>query len=221
MAQLFVNDVKFLRIFPMKRKSEAASTLIQLIQDIGIPSHIHTDGARELQYGKWRDVCQEYGIKQTITEPYSPWHNRAEVNIREAKKAIYRLMQCTLTPKPLWDYCANYMSEITCFPANDLTALHGRTPYELVTGNTLDISEYVEFQWYEPVYYYEDMPFPDPKLHLACWLGVAHRVGQTLCYWLLIANGNVIACTTIQRLPRDDLLNDTTQEAIKEFDNSI
>jgi hypothetical protein len=113
------------------------------------------------------------------------------------------------------------MSEITCFPANDLTALHGRTPYELVTGNTLDISEYVEFQWYEPVYYYEDMPFPDPKLHLACWLGVAHRVGQTLCYWLLIANGNVIACTTIQRLPRDDLLNDTTQEAIKEFDNSI
>ncbi len=167
MAQLFVNDIKFLRIFPMKKKSDAPSTLLELIQDIGIPSAIHTDGAKELQYGKCCDVCQEYGIKQTVTEPYSPWQNGAEVNIREAKKSIHRLMLRTRTPKPLWDYCANYVSEIMCFTANDLTILHGRTPYELVTGNTPDISEYAEFGWYKPIYYFEDLPFPNPKLHLA------------------------------------------------------
>jgi hypothetical protein len=46
MAQLFVNDVKFLRIIPMKKKSEAPTTLMELIQDIGIPSVLHTDGAK-------------------------------------------------------------------------------------------------------------------------------------------------------------------------------
>jgi hypothetical protein len=46
MAQLFVNDIKYLQIYPIQRKSEAGSALLELIQDIGIPSAIHTDGPR-------------------------------------------------------------------------------------------------------------------------------------------------------------------------------
>jgi transposase len=92
MAQLFVNDVKYLRIMPMRKKSEAGLALLELIQDIGIPSALHTDGAKELTQDRWKAVCDEYGIKQTITEPYSPWQNCAELNIREAKKKILRLM---------------------------------------------------------------------------------------------------------------------------------
>ncbi len=115
MAQLFVNDVKYLRIMPMQKKSEAGSALLELIQDIGIPSAIHTDGAKEETLGKWKQVCQDFGIKQTLTEPYSPWQNRAELNIREAKKKILRLMSRTHTPKALWDYCATYVADITCF----------------------------------------------------------------------------------------------------------
>jgi hypothetical protein len=72
MAQLFVNDIKYMRIFPMKLKSEAGNTMLELIQDIGIPSALHCDGAQELQYGKWKEVRTDYGIKQTSTEPYSP-----------------------------------------------------------------------------------------------------------------------------------------------------
>ena len=42
--------------------------------------------------------------------------------------------------KCLWDFGATYMAEIRCFTATDLYQLHGRTPYEIVTGNTTDIS---------------------------------------------------------------------------------
>ena len=113
MAQLFVNDIKYLRIMPMQKKLDAGSALLELIQDIGIPSAIHTDGAKEETLGKWKQVCQDFGIKQTLTELYSPWQNRAELNIREVKKKILRLMSRTHTPKALWDYCATYVSDIT------------------------------------------------------------------------------------------------------------
>jgi hypothetical protein len=46
----------------MKAKSEAADTILQLIQDVGILAALHCDGAQEMQYGKWNQVCHDYGI---------------------------------------------------------------------------------------------------------------------------------------------------------------
>jgi len=205
----------------MKKKSEAPSTLLELIQGIGIPSVLRTDGAKELHLGKWNDICDDLGIKQTITEPYSPWQNHAKINIREAKKAIHRLMTRNKTPKAPWDYCATYVAEITCITANDLCALHGGTPYEMVTGNTPDISEYVEFIWYDPVFYYDDTPFPQGKHILAQWLSVAHQVGQAMCYWLLTQTGQVIARTSVQNLTLDELFSPDIKQAIHDFDISV
>jgi hypothetical protein len=221
MVQLFVNDIKYLCTYPMQKKSEAGSALLELIQDIGIPLAIHTDGAKELSMGKWKTVCSDFGIKQTITEPYSPWQNQAELNIREAKKKIHLLMSRTNTPKCLWDYCASYVADITCLTANDIYVLHGRTPHEMVTGNTPDITEYVEFSWYQPIIYYEDLLFPDTKRKIARWLGVAHRVGQALCYWLLANSGQVIARTTVQQLTDDELLSPVIQQEIRDFDLQV
>jgi hypothetical protein len=153
---------------PMKKESDAGHMLQELIQDTGIPAALHFDGARELQYGKWRNICNNFGIKMTKTEPYSPRQNRADVNIREAKKAMHRLMRHTNMPKSLWDYCAAYMADVTCLTAMDLYVLHSRMPHEMVTGNTVDISKYSEFIWYEPIYCYNDVPFPQSKRCITC-----------------------------------------------------
>jgi hypothetical protein len=199
MAQLYVNDIKYMCIMPMKKKSEAPFTLQKLIQDIGVPAAIHCDGAKELKLGKWRDICNDFGIKLTTTEPYLPWENQAEVNIHEAKTSVHCLMTCTKAPKSLWDYCATYVAEIISITADDLYASHGRTPYEVVTGNMPDISEWAEFGWYEPVYQYKDVPFPQTKRKIARWLGVTHRVGQALYYWIVTETGQVLARTSIQK----------------------
>jgi len=92
-----------------------------------------------LHLGKKKDICDGIGIKQTITEPHSPWQNHTEINIREAKKAIHPLMTRTKTPKALWDYCATFVAEITLL----LPMI-----YMPCMKNTPDISEYVEFSWY-------------------------------------------------------------------------
>ena len=56
---------------------------------------------------------------------------------------------------------------------------------------------------------------------LARWLGVAHRVGSDLCYWLLLSTGNVVARTTVQHVTREDILNAEVKAMITEFDDTI
>jgi hypothetical protein len=56
MGQIFVNDVGFTHFVPMKLKSEAGHALAEFIQDIGIPSSLHTDEAKELTLGTWHKV---------------------------------------------------------------------------------------------------------------------------------------------------------------------
>lgn len=56
---------------------------------------------------------------------------------------------------------------------------------------------------------------------LARWLGVAHRVGSDLCYWLLLESGNVIARTTVQHVVWDNILNDDVKRQIEQFDSAV
>jgi hypothetical protein len=89
----------------------------------------------------------------------------------------------------------------------------------MVTGNTPDITEYTEFSWYDPIFCYDDLPFPDAKRNIARWLGVAHRIGQALCFWILTNTGQVVARTTVQKLSNEELL--LPKEEIKAFDKVI
>jgi len=220
-AQLFVSEFGYLKFCPQKRKSEAPYSLQELIRDVGIPSHMHTDGAKEMTMGDWKRTCQEAGIKMTHTENRSPWQNRTEVEIRELKRHVRRLMSRSRTPHKLWDFCCMYATELRNRLARPLPQLHGRTPYEMITGNTPDISEFLEFEWYQPVWYFEPTTFPDQVRHLARWIGVAHRVGQAMCYWLLPKSGIPIARTTVQALSEEELMRLDIQEQIKDYDEVI
>jgi hypothetical protein len=102
-------------------------------------------------------------------------------------------MTTARAPGRLWDFCTLYHAEICNFTAHPLFNLQGRTPYEVITGHTPDISEYTDYAWYDTVWYYDqEATFPEDKQKLAKWLGVAHRVGQVLCYYLLPASGRPI-----------------------------
>lgn len=87
MGQMYTNDVDFTEFYPMKSKSEAADTLISFMQDIGIPSDLHSDDAKELTGGRMSELLRKFWIKSSQSEPYSPWQVRAELCIREIKKA--------------------------------------------------------------------------------------------------------------------------------------
>jgi hypothetical protein len=102
-----------------------------------------------------------------------------------------------------------------------LRQLHERTPYEILTGNTPDISEFVEYEWYQPVWYFEPSAFPEQRKYLARWIGIAHRVGQAMCYWLLPASGVPIARTSIQAITKAELQTASTIQLIQTYDQTI
>jgi hypothetical protein len=99
MAQIYRNDLSFVKVYPMQAKSNTADTLSAFIHDVGIPHMIHSDDAPELLHGKFRQLCKEYNIPCSYTEPYSPWQNHAKGGIMELKRHVHRKMTNKRVPQ--------------------------------------------------------------------------------------------------------------------------
>ena len=89
----------------------------------------------------------------------------------------------------------------------------------MVTGNTPDISEWLEHSFYDVVWYINsDDSFPTTKGEkLAPWCGVSHRVGQAICYWILTVAGTLISCTTVRPVTDKELRKPDVREQIHNF----
>ena len=92
----------------MQSKGEAHFVLSNFFFDIGIPTIIHSDDAKELILGEFKRKCKNHSIKQTVCEPCSHWQNPAEKAIGLTKRISARIMQKTNTPIQLWDYAYEY-----------------------------------------------------------------------------------------------------------------
>jgi hypothetical protein len=96
----------------------------------------------------------------------------------------------------------------------------GRTGIERITGETPDISEWLDFDIYDLVWIW-DNPNSEANPRLARWLGVAHRIGSDLCYWIINGEGNIMARTTVQHVTDLDRKQPETAERIKAFDAAL
>ena len=95
-------------------------------------------------------------------------------------------------------------------------------PSEVIEGNTPDISEYGQFDWYQCVWYLDPaVPFPEDAKKLGRWIGVAHDVGSPMTYWILPASCRVIARSTVTFLSQDELNDPVAQNRIPELDLAI
>lgn len=221
-AQVFTNGVGYDLFYPLKKESEAASALNEVIRTVGVPKEIVSDGAKAETQGRFAELAREYRIKQRQTEPYSGWQNRAEAAIREIKRGIRRATLRARSPKQLWDFCGEWVAAIRRLTAHDIPALQGRVPCEAMEGNTPDISEYVQFDWYQYVWYIDPaVPFPEDSRKLGRWIGVAHDVGSPMTFWILPQSCKVLARSTVTQLTDDELKNPVTKGMIAELDNSI
>jgi len=91
----------------------------------------------------------------------------------------------------------------------------------MVTGKTPDISKYVEFSWYDPLWYYDQEDFPESRHPLGRWLGVTHCAGQACCYYILPHSGEPIVCSTVQPLTADELKSREVMDHLKAYDLAI
>ena len=86
-AQLFTNG-KFVHLEPITRKALAGEALQSMVDQVGIPDKMVFDGAKEQVGAKseFMRTVRRYHTSFWQTEPYSPWQNRAEDQIREVRR---------------------------------------------------------------------------------------------------------------------------------------
>ena len=187
--QVFTNTNAIIGV-PMERKSEAGDALGTLCEEVGVPNTLIFDNSQE-QCGaktKFMNIVRKQDIRWKATEPYSPWQNRAEDAIRELKKRMRLRRIRNQVPHCVWDYLLQYECDIInrTVRGND-----ERTPYERITGETPDISEYVDFGFYNWVWFW-DTPGDTTNPHVGRWLGISHRIGSEMCYYVLKSKNVVV-----------------------------
>ena len=217
-GNIFTNTLGFKKFFPLVTESEGKSNMVDFIQLVGIPMAIHSDGAKLFTQGEFRKSCRKYQVPQTFTEPHTPWQNRAEGAIRELKSYASKLMQRKSAPLRLWCFAYEYSAEVLSLCATSHHQLQGRTAYEQVLHYTPDISEYVTFSWYQWAYYWDEIA---SEKRLCRWLGVAHEIGQAMCYYILKNNAQVLARSTVIPIPNSELDSPDLKDQMTAFTDKV
>ena len=182
----------------MSTESQGKDALEDFISEVGAPRHIISDNAQMERSKAWSDILRKYTISSSTTEPHHPHQNPAERRIQELKKGTNRILDRTGAPSYLWFYALLLWAGIM----NVLSEQNhgGRTPTEAATGVTPDISPYIHFTFYQPVYYYDEAEkYPSTKEQLGYWLGPAEHCGDALTYWILTEDHHqVLARSTVR-----------------------
>jgi hypothetical protein len=59
------------------------------------------------------------------------------------------------------------------------------------------------------------------QARLGRWLGIAHRVGSDMTYWVLTESGRVIARSTVQHVTITDMATDAIRDRVSNFDATL
>jgi hypothetical protein len=97
---------------------------------------------------------------------------------------------------------------------------NGSTGHEEVTGATPDISEYVDFDFYDWVWYW-DTPDKDNSPKIGRWLGPSHRIGAAMCYYILVHHGEVVSRSSVQHMTIVERMKEEMKAKIEAYDNEV
>jgi len=148
-AQIFSHQCGFKAVYPMVRLNgeNVGKALRDFIDEFGAPETLIYD-EHMTQVGRqtqWMKTITANRIDWHVSQPYQPRQNPAEAAIRELKKRWYRLQLKTGAHDRVWDFGTAYVAETERIIVSSARQAKGRTPLEIVSGITPDISEYLDF----------------------------------------------------------------------------
>ena len=154
-AQVFANKNYFAKLYPMDSKGKAGDALKMFCKEFGVPESLTFDGSKE-QTGKnttFMKQIRSHGIDYHISEPDVKNQVPVEGVIREIRRKWYHIMVRKCVPRRLWDYGFSWVTEIMSRTYSAAGEITGSIPITKVTGETEDISEFLDFGFYDKVWY--------------------------------------------------------------------
>jgi hypothetical protein len=96
---------------------------------------------------------------------------------------------------------------------------------EEITGQTTDISYWLDFEFYDTVWVLNrtsmKMDTVDDERLPAKWLGVLHHVGSDLSYWLLLGSCKIYSRRSVQHVTQSDMRDVILKKRINEFEETL
>ena len=198
-----------------------AYTLSEFCDNYSISDYLAFDGAMS-QTGPdtlfMKNICR-CQIRHHVSSPWRPNKNPAEGSIRELRKRLYRLMMKKKITSRLWDFSLSWVCETCNVTVSSSRYANDRLPIEIITGDTPYITELLDFAPYNWVAFKSNAGVGSPEL--AWWLGVLHRIGPLMSFWVLPISGIPLSATTVQGLTCAEQQNDKWQARMIEFDATI
>ena len=90
---------------------------------------------------------------------------------------------------------------------------------ELMTGETPEISDYLDFGWYDRVWFKEEAGLRETQIGL--FLVPLHKVGSLMIYWILPASGIPFLRTMVQRVTYLETCTDAINQHVEVYDKFI
>ena len=181
-AQIFATD-DFTVAYPMRAERHIRDTLRTLAEDVGIPRELLTDNVNAMTgyEADFNKQARFLKIKMRSIEPCNKKQNKGERIIGELRRRWREKRRKKNIPSWLWDYVLVWCVEIHSRTYNHKTH---RTGLERFTGDMPDISEWLDFDIYDQVWFW-DSPGKEENPRPGWWLGVSHPIGSALCYWVI------------------------------------
>ena len=220
-AQVFANKAYFSRIYPMDSKSKCGNALRLFCQEFGVPEKLTFDGSKEqcMKGTEFMRQIQVHDIDYHIAEADHHNQNPVEGCIRELRRKWYRIMIRKRVPQRLWDYGLRWVSETSSLTYSSAGSLNGQIPLTNVTGETPDISEYLDFGFYDAVWFKDNAGLSPNEP--GRWLGISHRTGRNMCFHVLTQRGTVISRSTVQRVTNLEMSTSSVKDIFSQFDATI
>ena len=138
----------------------------------GLPPNIVVNNSKEQSLDKFASKCREAYCHLVNTEPYSPWIMAAKGCIKHIKYDSSRKILKSASPKRLWGHCIELEALIRLNSALGINGLEGQVPKTVMTGQTSDIINLCEYEWFHWMMYYQSKErYLDYKMVMGQYLG--------------------------------------------------
>jgi hypothetical protein len=152
-AQLFVGRESLVAdVYGLKTDKEFVNTLEDNIRERGAMDKLISDCAKAEMSIRVKDILRALCISSWYSEPYHQNQNFAENRYATIKAAANRVLNFSGAPATTRLLALEHV----CLVLNHLasSAIRWKTPLQVLTGQQPDISKFLHFSFYEPVYYH-------------------------------------------------------------------
>ena len=163
------------------------------------------------------------------SKPYNQHQNPAERRYQDVKRATNVLLDRTGAPAYTWLEAITYVCFILNVSSNE--SLGWKTPYHVLFGQTPDISELFQFEFWEPVCFatgeqldsYSKPNFPSTSHEKqGRFVGFSDTVGDKFCYKILTDDTqHVIHRSAVRSARNTNQVNRRLPSSVGESDNLI